>query len=474
MNPAKTYESMTQRSAQLRLLFRWTPFDTSTESGRSRERYRRVALTTLTSTAARGLATLAAVVSVPLTLGYLGKERYGLWMTISSTVAMLAFADFGIGNGLLNAVSEANGKRDRESLRRFVSSAFFLLTGVAMLLLLAFVCCYPWIHWPALFNVTTELARKESAPAILALVLCFIANIPLGIVQRIQLGLQEGFANDLWQGGGSLLALAALLVAVHFQWGLPPLILAVAGAPVAATVLNGARLFGGSRRWLAPRFSRFQWSTARALGSTGFLFFLMQITNTVSFSSDNVIVAQILGAAAVPQYSVVQRAFFLVAALQSTWLAPLWPAYREAIHRGDSAWVRRTLLRSLIAAAAAAGGLSALLLVVSRPLFRFWVGPDLVPPWPLTLGFALWAVVQAVGSAVAMYLNGSNALLFELCLGLSMLAAATPLKIFLCRHIGMSGVIGGTLIAYLITVALPTAIMLPKLLRRMPQPVRAQ
>jgi len=47
-----------------------------------------------------------------------------------------------------------------------------------------------------------------------------------------------------------------------------------------------------------------------------------------------------------------------------------------------------------------------------------------------------------------------------------MLAAATPLKIFLCRHIGMPGVIGGTLIAYLVAVAIPSAIAIPRMLRK--------
>jgi O-antigen/teichoic acid export membrane protein len=466
MNPAATYHWFTERSAKVRMLLRWTPFDTSTVDGRSRERYRRVAITTVTSTIARALATLTAVIAVPLTLHYLGKERYGLWMTISSTAAMLAFADFGIGNGLLNAVSEANGRRDRESARTVVSSAFFLLTGVSVALMIAFAIAYPWIHWPALFNVTTGLARREAGPAMMALVLCFALNVPMGIVQRIQLGFQEGFANDIWQIAGSLMALVALLVGVHFEWGLPRLILAVTGAPVAAAALNGLHLFGRSRPWLLPRWNHFQWTAARALAGTGFLFFLMQVTNVVSFSSDNVIVAQLLGAAAVPQYSVVQRAFLLVTTLQNTWLAPLWPAYREAIHRGDHAWVRRTLLRSLLTAVAVSTSLSLALTLASRPLFRFWVGSDLVPAWPLTIGFALWAVVQTLGSAVAMYLNGSNALVFELCLGLSMLAAATPLKIFLCRHIGMPGVIGGTLIAYLVAVAIPSAIAIPRMLRK--------
>src|SRR3989304_4466229 len=84
-------------------LLRLRSFDTATREGRSRERYRRVALTAITSVAARGVALLSLVISVPLTLSYLGTERYALWMAVSSLLAALASLDLGIGNGLVTA-----------------------------------------------------------------------------------------------------------------------------------------------------------------------------------------------------------------------------------------------------------------------------------------------------------------------------------------------------------------------------------
>jgi O-antigen/teichoic acid export membrane protein len=452
--------------ALVRPLMRRTPYDTSTETGRSKERYRRVALTTLTSVGARGLGAFAALVSVPLTLSYLGRERYGVWMTISSIVAMLSFADFGMGNGLLNAVAVANGKNDRESMRKFVSSAFFLLSGTALLIAFLFTLAYPRVAWPALFNVTPGIARNESGPAVVALAACFIINLPLGIVQRIQVGHQEGFMSDLWQGIGSLLSLIAVLLGVHLKWGLPRLILAVSAAPVAATILNGVFLFGWARPWLLPRWDNFRWAAARTLASNGFLFFLLQIGYVVSFSSDNLIVAHVLGASAVPQYAVAQRVFLMVPLMQTTWLAPLWPAYGEAIQRGDNAWVRRTLKRSIMTVVVVSTGLSASLVAVSRPLFKLWVGPELVPPWPLAIGLALWAIVQAAGSAVAMFLNGSNALGFQIRLSIALILLATPLKILMCIHMGTSGIVWGALIAYFFVFSLPLWLVLPKMLSK--------
>src|SRR5215213_8385074 len=140
---AKPLRSLWKRVKHGVSVARLRPFDTSSREGRSRERYRRAALTSLSSMAANGISFLAKLAVVPLTLGYLGTERYGLWVTISSLAAMLALADLGTGNGLLTAISEAHGKDDREEARRYVSSAFFMLSGIALSLAALFAVIYP-------------------------------------------------------------------------------------------------------------------------------------------------------------------------------------------------------------------------------------------------------------------------------------------------------------------------------------------
>jgi O-antigen/teichoic acid export membrane protein len=450
---------------QVPLLLRRTPFDTSTEVGRSKERYRRIALTTATSVANRGLGILAALVSVPLTLTYLGKERYGLWMTISSIVAMLTFADFGMGNGLLNALAAADGENDRLSIQKFVSSAFYLLSGTALVIAILFGAAYPWVRWAGLFNVNSLLAQAESAPAVAAFAACFIVNLPLGIVPRIQNGHQEGYVSNIWQALGSVLSIIGVLLAVHLKWGLPRLILAVSGGPVIATIANGVSI-ARLRPWLLPRWHYFRWTTTRILAGSGFLFFLLQVGYVMSFSADNLIAARIAGASAVPQYAVAQRVFLMVALLQSTWLAPLWPAYGEAIQRGDIAWVRRTLKRSVVIVVLVTALFSGLLVAISRPLFKLWVGPDLVPSWTLTIGLAVSGIVQAAGNAVAMYLNASNALVFELSLAFAFIVFATTLKILLCHQIGVAGIAWGAVIAYILVFTVPYVLAIPRLLGR--------
>ena len=108
-----------------------------TQSGvdRGRERYRRAGVTASTSYIARGLAILTGFVSLPLTVDYLGAERYGVWLTISSLLLWLALTDFGLaGNALVNVLSEAAGNDDRVAARQYTASAFWALVTIALVM----------------------------------------------------------------------------------------------------------------------------------------------------------------------------------------------------------------------------------------------------------------------------------------------------------------------------------------------------
>lgn len=441
---------------------RLKPFDASTPQGRSDERHRRIVLTALVSAAAKGVTVLTALITVPLTLKYLGDERYGLWMTISSVIAILGFADLGMGNGLLNAISEADGKDDRETAREYVSSAFFMLSGIAIMLAAMTALIFPMVSWQRFFNVASARAVAEAGPAMAVFMGCFLIGLPLGIVQRVQTGYQEGFANSLWQGVGNLLGLGAVLLAIHLKAGLPWLVLAMAGTPALASLINAVILFGYHRPWLQPAW---QWVTRTAATKVfrlGILFFVLQMAVALAFSSDNMVAAQVLGPKAVALYSVPARLFSVIPMILGMLLNPLWPAYGEAISRGDVGWVRKTLLRSLVAALIITALPSVLLVLLGPQILKVWVGPDMIPPLSLLVGFAVWTVIGAAGNAVAMFLNGTNVIGFQVVVAIVMSVGALIAKVLFAQAIGLSGIIWGTVVAYTLFSAVPQAIYIAK------------
>lgn len=423
--------------------------DLSSEGGRSRERFRRAALTTLASVAAKAIAFGTNLVSIPLTLNYLGTERFGLWVAISAANALLDFADLGISNGLMNAVAGASASEDRPALKIAVSSAFFILLGMGLLVVAISFGISPFVRWGVLFPKAQPALLKEAISASGVFAACFALNLPLGIVRRVQLGFQEGFLSNLWQGVASILSLLTLLLAIHLKAELPVLVFCLVGAPLAALALNWIHEFVIIRPWLFPNWTSFQWETGRRLVKSGLLFVSLQLSIIVFTTADPIIAASCLGLAATAGFAVAQRLFSFIYALQAMWIVPLWPAYGEAWARGDRVWVRRTLKRSVLFAAGSSLATVLLLVLFRWQIFPLWLHRDWAPNLQLSLALGISVVVLSVAACISMFLNGLGAIREQAGVMLGVTALVTLLKVALCGRIGEAGIPLGFLIGYL-------------------------
>jgi O-antigen/teichoic acid export membrane protein len=422
-------------------------------------RDRRTLATAGTSLLARMVALAAALVSVRLSIHYLGAARYGLWATITSVAAFLAFSDLGIGNAMINRMSAALASGDREVALKEVSSASAVLSAIAIAVVVIGVALLPVLPWDRIYNVSGR-AAVEAGPATLVYVTCFAILLPLGLVQKVQLGFQDGAIANLWLTAGNILGLVLLVVFISLSLSLPWLVLALPGAAVLTTGLNWIQEFYRSRPWIRPRRRAVEFRVGIGLGRTGLLFLGLQLAGVVAFSSDNLVAAQVLGPVAVAQYSVTQRVFLVLPSLISVAAVSLWPAYGEALIHGDRAWIRRTLGRSTLAAVGATIIGSLVILALAKIVFSFLVGPSLVPPLALMLGFTVWAALFAFGNVISMLLNAANVILFQLIAASVMAITSIILKIEFAHAFGVSGIIWGTVLAYGACSAIPTLLYL--------------
>lgn len=417
---------------------------------------------------ARAISLLTSLVSVPLTYRYLGAERYGIWMVLTSIIAAMGFADLGIGNGLVNAISEAYGKDDRRMARQHVTSALVLMLGIAAFLAAAGAACYPFLPWLRLLNVKSASAAAEGAEAFIVLYASFVINIPLGVIIRAQTGLQKGYSSQIVSAAGSVLSLGAILVVIAFHANLVWLVAASTFAGIVATLFNGLILFR-DYPWLVPARSAFSSASARKIFHLGILFFVLQCAVAVAYTSDNIVIDQVLGAAAVALYAVPQKLFSFVSQVMGMAIMPLWPAYGEAISRGDAAWVRRTFFRSLWLVSAITIPACTLLVFAGPWILRVAVGKSLQAPFALLVVLAVWGVVNAISMVTSILLNGAGILkaqsIVAVIVGISNLA----ISILLTRWLGVIGVCLGSIITQLFITFPFYLILIPRALRDMAQ-----
>jgi O-antigen/teichoic acid export membrane protein len=358
----------------------WRSFLTQANPDRGRERYRRAGLTATVALVSQGLAMIISLASVPLTAGYLGRERYGVWLTISSLLSWMAMSDFGLaGPALVSLVGEANGKDDRELARDYVASAFWALLAITSLVSVIFGVAFSRIPWRAIFHVSGDISTQELHLTCALAVASFVVVLPLNMVSSIYSGYQDGFVASIWAIASNTLSLASLVAVTHYRGGLPLLILAVSATRFLVALANGIYLFAWRYPWLRPKPSAVRWSRIKYLFSLGSNYMISQVAGLGIHQSQSMIITQMLGPSQVPMFVIAQKIVTFASSLMYTAMSPLIPAYSEAAARADWAWIKATLKRAIIVSFAIGAPLTGIAAVAARPLIRWWMGAALVP-----------------------------------------------------------------------------------------------
>lgn len=379
-------------------------------------------------------------------------------MTLTSSVLFLGFADFGVGNGLTASIADSHGREDAAQARRQISSAFFFLLALAVLLMLLFAFTKAHLPWATMYGLHTARAIREASSATTVLLVCTALNMPLGVVQRVQLGYQRGYVSDLWMAAGNAVALAGILFTVHLGGPLPLLVAVVAGIPMLMLLMNWNVQFLVLTPTLRPHLSSFDAGTARQLAAVGSLFFVQQCFGLVYYLSDNIVIAHAMGAQEVARFAVLQRIFSLGVITQYL-VAPLWPAVGEALARQDFAWASRAARRAVILSVGLGITLAIPLLLLSRTLALRWSGMDPGPIDALRIGFALWVILVGYIATMNALLNQPALMKRHLALFGAASLTSLLLKILAARSQSLPGVVWATVIAFGVLYVVPASLL---------------
>jgi O-antigen/teichoic acid export membrane protein len=256
------------------------------------------------------------------------------------------------------------------------------------------------------------------------------------------------------------------VIVVITRGSLPLLVFASTFGTLVGVFVNAWLLFR-RRPWLLPRRGIFNPDSAKSILKLGLMFFALQIAATLGYTSDNIVIAQLLGAGAVAVYAVPQKLFSVVSVLVMIGLGPMWPAYGEAIARGDLGWVRRTFWGSLRWVMLTVAPICALLALIGPWVVEVVMRKSLPVPISLFSLLAVWGVVSAVSNVVAMLLNGASVVKGQTIIALIAGTTNLALSILLTRRFGVIGVCLGSIIAQLAITIPSSAFLIHDLLSKL-------
>ena len=427
-------------------------------------RNKRIIKTAWSGLAARILNMGISLLMVPLALHYLGKEQYGLWVAVSSMISMLSFMDGGAGNAVVNMISHASAD-NKQDIPKIVSTAFFSLMGLALIGCLIFFGIHPYVSWGKVLGITESVTISDLNNTVLIVGIFFFVNIFLTLVGKIQRGMQEGNLDNFWSGVASLLSLMLVYWCIQEDQGFIVFTIAILAGPMLAYLASNIHYLFISRNELRPRFVNIESSIAKNIFKVGGMFFVLQIAVVIQGQANNVIIANMLGAAEVSTYSICMKLFLIPPAMLGLVLTPLWPAYREAFASGDMLWIKRIFFQSMRWSLLISIPSAFILVLFGEKIIDLWVGHETTPSVELLVGCGLWLVLSTLGNAVAVFLNGLQLVKAQLIVTISTAIVNISLTIFLIPKIGTAGAVFGSVFAFFICTILPFFFIIKKTLK---------
>lgn len=434
------------RPAYLKLLL-------AKSADRGLERYRRVGMAASTAFLSKALTILIGFVSVPITARYLGAERYGFWLTISSLLTWMALTDFGIaGSALVNVVAEADGRDDRKLAREYVASAFWMLTGISATIGLIMASVFHLIPWRAVFRVSSaDMSAQELSLACALTLAVFFLSMPLNMLNSVYNAYQDGFMANIWGIASNVLALVGLIVVSRSHGGLPALIVGSSGVRVAVSMVNAIHLFARRYPWLRPALSAVRWARIERLFKLGAQYMVSQLASLGMYQSQPLIITQLLGPSKVTVFVIAFKVITLPVDLSYIATSPFISAFSEAKARGDWKWIRGAFRNSTLVCLAVGIPLSFGTALAGKSLCRLLAGPQAVPDWEVVIWLGIYTLIGMGLMTAGQVLCGIERV-GVLAVSLALAAVTTiGLDILFARPWGLGGVAAGMAIAKLIT-----------------------
>jgi O-antigen/teichoic acid export membrane protein len=389
---------------------------------------------------------LVSILIMPFVVRTLGDRLYGVWALVATLIGYYGVLDLGLVQATSRYLAGALGSDNREECNRVFNTGLRIYLVLGLLVLAAALV--------GAFLAPRFCRTPQDASLFARLALILGLNLALQFPLRIFTGALEGNLRFDLSASLDLLALAlrTALTILILEAGYR--VEGLAWATFLSYLPSMALTLYFTRRELPfLRFDARYWriDTARTLFSFSAYSFVAQVANILKFQVDNMVVAGVVGLAAVTHYSVGGK---LARSYMDT-VFSLLGAFVSVFSRKEGAkdyeGLRRTFLFATRLSICLSSFIGFGLLAWGRPFIARWMGPAYLDGYT-----CLMALVP--GLLVALWQSPSGALMYGISRHRFLAFTSViegivnlALSILLARKYGIVGVALGTSIPMLLS-----------------------
>ncbi len=388
----------------------------------------------------KGASIIIQLLLVPLTLGYLNSELYGIWLTLSSIMLWLSFFDVGFTLGLKNRLAEAIALGNYDKGKSLVSTTYFMMIIIFIPLGFILESIVPYINWSSFLNVSPDY-NEQLIQVVQVIVACFCLQMIFNVIASVLAAFQKVALSSLFPVIGNFLALIIIYFLTKFtSSSLLNLALAISYLPVLVYIVSSIIFFKGTLKRVAPSFKHIDLSLIKDIFNLGFRFFIIQIQMIVLYQSTNILISNISSPVDVTSYNLAYKYISIALMLFNIILGPIWPAFTDAYTKKDYAWMNNVYRRMVQIYGILC--LAILIMVVVSPFaYNLWFGDKAVVPVFMTISVALYIIIHSWDSLQIVLINGIGCVTIQTVVTVIGLVMHIPMSLFLGKYCGALGVI---------------------------------
>lgn len=388
----------------------------------------------------KGISIAVSLLLVPMTLGYVSSEIYGIWLTISSIMVWLGFFDVGFTLGLKNKLTEAIASGDWNKGKSLVSTTYFMMLMIFIPLFLLLQLTIPSVDWAAFLNINS-CYNAEIIKALHVLTGCFCLQMMVNVVLSVTAAFQKVALSSAFPAIGNIISLLIIFILTKTC---PPSLTALAFAlsltPIFVVLTASFFLYRTRFKKVAPSLKSVDKKNIKDLFSLGASFFIIQLQVVILFQSTNILISNISGPEYVTAYNISYKYIGIAMMIYTIILTPLWPAFTDAYTKHDFKWMM-SAYRKMVRIYAASVGIMILMIAFSPIAYKIWIGEKATIPFEMTALVGLYMAIYCWSSLQVNLINGIGTIKIQLYVTLGGLVLHIPASLLLGSCIGAYGVI---------------------------------
>ncbi|MBA3706674.1 MAG: hypothetical protein H0W84_12465 [Bacteroidetes bacterium] len=399
----------------------------------------------------KGISIVVNLALIPLTINYLSPVKYGVWLTISSTLAWINFFDVGLGHGLRNKLASAIANNEMDKAKSYVSTAYISISILCIALFILFMIANWFINWNTLLNIPHEIDENLRSVAFIVFSM-FAVQFILQLINSVLLSIQQPVRVSMNNVIANILVLFGIVLLINFTKGsLFHIAFLFSVIPVLVLIVVNIYYFNSQFKSFSPSIKSFDYASLKDVLNLGVKFFIIQVSVLMFYGTTNFLICRYLGSPElVTPYNIAFRYFGIVTMVFSIIIAPYWSACTEAYAKGDFIWINRSI-KQLLRIWMLLVVLAVIMLIFSEDMYHLWVGDKVKVDFKISLFMMLYVVVVSFGNIFITFINGIGNIRTQMIVSIIGMILFIPLSYYLAvtLNLGIVGIIISTIICSL-------------------------